>query len=263
MIKIALYNKDDECFMEQEDNEHIHHLLFHKYKDGDRIVIYTDKDQFLSVKLDASIEKADLYSIGGRFEFPIPFGEDRMPYPIGAFEGEYHILDISVKPSELWKEDRDISTNPLDVRYESTVFPHCKASVETRDESIFAARNTIDGLKETCGHGVWPFTSWGDNEDPNAEIQIKFGRLVVMNKLIINLRSDFPHDNYWKQLDVDFGNGCTMTLQLNKTGRDQVFDLNGMIADSVKLCKLIKDEEDPSPFPALTHWRVLGKEYLK
>ncbi|MDF2483943.1 MAG: hypothetical protein K0R46_111 [Herbinix sp.] len=260
MISIALYDKDGVCIAENRNDQHVHQLFVREYKEGDRFVLYTDRKQHLRVKLDSCIESANVYSTGGSFEYPIPFGDDRLPYPVGAFEGEYHILDVMQIQPELRYEDRDISTNPLDVREKTTVFPHCTASIETRGESIFAARNTIDGLKETDGHGVWPFTSWGDNEDSNAEIHIDFGRKVVMNKLIINLRSDFPHDNYWKQVDILFGNGQTMTLQLNKTGIDQCFDLKGIIAESVKLCRLIKDENDPSPFPALTHWQIIGRE---
>jgi len=260
MIQLALYDEAGNCIVRSKQDAKVHMRIQRKYLPGDRILIDTEKKQFISVKLDASIETAMLYTGGGRFEFVIPFGEERMPYPYGAFEGEYHILEVNrIDPSES-KESRDLSTNPLDIRSDMEIYPHCTASVETRGESIFAARNTIDGMKETDGHGIWPFTSWGDNEDPAAEIRIDFGRNVIVEKLVINLRSDFPHDNYWKNIDIVVGDEYKMTVQMGKTGEDQCFDIGGVIADYVKLCRLVKDDCDPSPFPALTHWRVLGRE---
>lgn len=260
MIRIAVYDKDGNCIAESKGDKQVHLLVNREYRAGDCIVLDSDERQFMSVKLEACIEKTLVYSSGGSFRFFIPFGEERMPYPQGAFEGALHILEaMQVLPSEL-TGNRDLSTNPLDIRGETTLFPHCTASVETRDESIFAARNTIDGLQETNGHGSWPYTSWGDNEDPDAEIEINFGRNVIVDRVVINLRSDFPHDNYWKQLDIVLRVDKVLTVGMKKTGEDQCFDAGGVITDRVKLCRLRKDETDPSPFPALTHWQVFGSE---
>lgn len=263
MLEIAVFDKNLNCIAKNSGDKQVHLLIDREYQAGDRIILNTSYSQFLKLKLEPCIDTTVVYSIGGRFEFIIPFGEKRMPYPYGAFEGRYHILNVfKLEPSEI-KEDRDISTNPLDIRGITTIYPHCLASVETRDESIFAARNTIDGYKETCGHGIWPYTSWGDNEDDKAEIWIEFGRKVIVSQVIINLRADFPHDNYWKQLDIVFGDFEKMTVKLKKTGANQCFSVNEVITDRVKLCGLIKDETDPSPFPALTHWQVFGREILE
>lgn len=261
MLSLTLYDKERNCIAGKQEEKQIHLLIDREYQEGDYLALEVDKPQQLKLKLDSAVEEAWVYAKAGTFVYPIPFGEARMPYAPGAFAGRYHIYDIlSCEP--MTQDRRDISTNPLDVRTETILFPHCSASIETRDESIFAARNTIDGLKETNGHGEWPYTSWGDNEDPNAQIRIDFGRPMILQQLIINLRSDFPHDNYWKQVDIVFQDGERRTISLKQSGEDQCFQLGEKKSDSILLCNLQKDEDNPSPFPALTHWRVLGRDIV-
>ena len=67
-------------------------------------------------------------------------------------------------------------------------YPHCTANVETRGEAIFAARNTIDGVLITPGHGFYPFTSWGNANDPASHIDLWFGRKVYVGRIIQEVR---------------------------------------------------------------------------
>ncbi len=46
--------------------------------------------EHLVVKLDAALETSHVLLQGGRFEFPVPFGDDRKPYGAQAFTGERH-----------------------------------------------------------------------------------------------------------------------------------------------------------------------------
>ncbi len=262
MIHLAVYDRNHRCLLMQQGETYVHVLLKRKYQKGDTIVLRSSESQFLMVKYEACIDTANIYFEDGSFEYRIPFDDELMPYPAGAFSGEYHILDVR---SNLFISNsliRDISTNPLDVKYITSIYPHCTASVETRDEAIFAARNTIDGLKETKGHGIWPYTSWGDNEDENASITIDFGRKVVMHTIILNLRADFPHDSYWCEMDIVIDGKKSMHIHTVKTGEDQVFELGDKTGKKITLQNLKKNAEEISPFPALTHWQVFGREYL-
>ena len=47
------------------------------------------------------------------------------------------------------------------------------ANVETRGESVFAARNAIDGVKANRSHGAWPFESWGINRQDDAQLTLE------------------------------------------------------------------------------------------
>ena len=40
----------------------------------------------------------------------------------------------------------------------------------------------------------------GINQQLDAALKIEFGREVLLDKVILTLRADFPHDNYWQQV---------------------------------------------------------------
>jgi len=106
-----------------------------------------------------------------------------------------------------------------------------------------------------------PYQSWGDNENPYAEIMIEFGRQVEVEKAKILLRADFPHDNYWEKGTLLFSDGSFEYLHFTRTKEIQSFCFPKRVASWVKLKNLQKDNTDPSPFPALTQWEIWGKEY--
>lgn len=260
MIKIALYNKEAHLLFMEEQESYIHVCVHHIYEDGDYIVIIVPAGNFLTIRLDEAVDPAMVYAREDNFVYRIPFGNEKEAYSPGAFIGEYHLYTVILQKKETRRESRDLSTNPWDIRGESGFFPHCTASTETSGESVFAARNTIDGLKETNCHGIWPYTSWGDSEDPDAEIKIEFGREIIAEELRINLRSDYPHDNYWQQAELAFSDDSILPISMKKTGCDQVFALNGRKTEFLKMRKLIRCRELKSPFPALTFWQVTGRE---
>ena len=101
-----------------------------------------------------------------------------------------------ITADELTK-NRDLARNPSDLRGDTDFYPHCSANVETRNESVFAARNVIDGLRFNTSHGEWPFESWGIGARTDAWCKIDFGREVIADRMALTLRADFPHDAYW------------------------------------------------------------------
>lgn len=261
MLGIAVYDKEGGLIDSKEGENLVHLRIGREYLPGDYIRLRLEEKSFYRMLLEPCLGPSVVYAEKEEFCCSIPFEDGRIPYPPGAFSGSFHILEIE-KISIPQGEIHDLSTNPNDIRGESSVFPHCTASVETRGEAVFAARNTIDGWKETDGHGIWPFTSWGDNEDPGAEIQISFGRIVEVTEAIIYLRADFPHDNYWKQMSLCFSDGSEKRINLEQTGAGQLFSLPHIRCEWVKICKLVKDEENPSPFPALSYWQINGREVI-
>lgn len=54
-------------------------------------------------------------------------------------------------------------------------YPHATANVETRGESVFAAKNAIDGVRANRSHGEWPYESWGINMQDDAAMKLDFG----------------------------------------------------------------------------------------
>ena len=138
-------------------------------------------------------------------------------------------------------------------------YPHASANVETRGEAVFAAKNAIDGVTANHDHGKWPFASWGINQRDDAEIKLEFGREISTDRIVLHTRADFPHDNWWVKGTVEFSDGSSMVLDLEKTDGAQEFTFSEKKISWLVLKDLIK-ADDPSPFPALTQIEVFGTE---
>ena len=91
----------------------------------------------------------------------VPYGEQLLAYSPVAFKGDRHLITARRMTTEELTARRAIGTNPADLRGDTDFYPHCTANVETRGESVFAARNVIDGIRINTYHGEWPFQSWG------------------------------------------------------------------------------------------------------
>jgi hypothetical protein len=194
-------------------------------------------------------------------EYVIHLDEVERAYPPGAFGGNEHALSAAVTDPALFKRYRNLSVNPLDCHGDSTYYPHCTATHESDNhDPRFVARNVIDGVIVPYGHWGWPYTSWGNDRNPAAEIKTEFGRRVQADKAIIHLRADFPHDNWWREMTLVFSDGSSEKVELYKTGDAQEFDFKPRTVEWVKITRLIQCEDDPSPFPGLTQWAVYGRD---
>ncbi len=231
------------------------------YAEGDVIAVRTGgEDIFLVVRLDETMPPS-LVLCRGELRLPIPFGNQRQPYSLRAFIGELHVLQARrARPEEIAGR-QNLCLNPYDHRDNRTSFPHATANVETRGEAQFFARNAIDGEKSNNDHGLWPYTSWGINRDPNAELTVEFGRSIEVDEAVVYLRADFPHDAWWQQATLAFSDDSEETVALSKTGKGQAFRFAPRIITSVRLCRLIK-ADDPSPFPALTQIELWGRNVI-
>jgi len=234
------------------------------YNSGDSIVVWSSTwPVMLQIRFDDHLASAVIWLTADRMDYPVPVGTEHAAYPPSSFTGKPGRIDILAIPQTIAEESRNLSENSLDRRGYTMYFPHCTASVETRGEAVFAARNTIDGICENRSHGAWPYQSWGDDENPLAEIMIEFGRSVLVKRIEIQLRADFPHDNYWQRGTLLFSDGTKEEVRFIKTEEKQVFAFSERKISWVKLTDLHKDETESSPFPALTQWTVWGKEMLK
>lgn len=228
-----------------------------EYQQGDAIRFMTDY-QYAVVQIDQAVKPARVYLPQCEFTFRLPLeGINPAVYAPGAFTGNMHLCSVK---QDLDNSYRNLACNPADQRGDVTCYPHATANVETRDESWFCARNTIDGEHIACGHGPWPFGSWGIGARTDAELTLDFGRTVEVNKMVLYLRADFPHDAYWIQGTVSLDDGCEVTFPLEGVDGPQVIDLAGKHhIRTLKLHKLIKCD-NPSAFPALRQIEVYGMD---
>ena len=237
--------------------------VVYTYEPGDRIVFETDatpeNGQFLVLQPDDALGESLVY-VTGNVSYKIPFGEKRVCYSPKLFSGNRHL--VTARAAREWEINayRNLALNKMDQHNESHCFPHASANVETRGESVFAAHNAIDGIHANSSHGEWPYASWGINCNPQAVLNIDFGRVVCIDRVIIYLRADFPHDNWWKKVTLRFSDDTVQEFELEKTAQGQEFVLpQEKRAEWVRLEQLIPSEEK-SPFPALTQLEVYGRE---
>lgn len=227
------------------------------YQLGDEIRFETDYE-YAIVQVDQAVKPARVYLPTCEFTFRLPLeGINPAVYAPGSFEGEMHLC--SIRPDED-NSYRNLARNPADQRGDVTCYPHATANVETRDESWFCARNTIDGEHIADGHGPWPYGSWGIGARTDAELTLDFGREVEVDRIVLYLRADFPHDAYWIQGTALLDDGFEITFPLEGKDGAQGIDLGGKHRiRSMKLCKLIKCD-NPSAFPSLRQLEVYGTD---
>lgn len=257
MITIEVLNKDNALIASISGEKEVNLPLEHSYEEGDKIIFRPDEvPAFYVLMADDALGEALVY-VTGDFTYEIPFGEKKVCYSPKIFSGEHHL--ISARKAKAWESEsyRNLAINVMDQHENSSCYPHATANVETRGESVFAARNAIDNVTANHGHGFWPYGSWGINRNPDAQICIDFGREVTIDRVEIYTRADFPHDAWWTQATIRFSDESTYVCTLKKTDEGQEFSFPPRKVRWLQLEKLIK-ADDPSPFPALTQLKVYG-----
>lgn len=228
-----------------------------EYHEGDRIIIDSSvKNAFMKIQVDDALASAFVF-VKDTIVYDIPFGEKKVSMSPKVFAGDIHYIFAENASDEEIGAYRNLALNPCDQHKDVTAYPHATANVETRGESVFAAKNAIDGVRANLSHGEWPYASWGINRQDDAELTLDFGRKIVCNKIVLFTRSDFPHDNWWVNGRIEFSDGSSMEIPMEKSTVAHVFEIPKKEIEWLKLGHLIK-ADDSSPFPALTQIEVYG-----
>lgn len=241
-----------------ETGEYRADLVFEgEYEPGDKITLTSDKYPVdIVLQVDDAL-KESVCLLTGDFEFEIPFLEKRTSYSKKVFTGDCHYMYVRLAEEFEVYQYKNLALNANDQHGDTHLFPHAYANVETRGEAVFAARNAIDGVCENRSHGNWPYESWGINRRDDAAMTVDFGREVLIDKIVLYTRADFPHDNWWESVTFNFSDGSSYTAKLTKSYDRHVIELDKRVVTWVTFTDLIK-ADDPSPFPALTQMEVYG-----
>ena len=230
-----------------------------EYQPGDRIVITPSQAGCHAwLQLDEVLGASQVY-LTGAFTYTVPFEEKKRNLCPKAFSGERHYLYVRQADPEQIRHYRNLALNVCDQHGAENIYPHASANVETRDEAVFYACNAIDGICENRRHGAWPYQSWGINRRPDAELMVDFGREVDVDKIVIFIRADFPHDSWWTQGTLWFSDGTKLVFPLEKKRFGQEICFAKKRIRWLKLGELIR-ADDPSPFPALSQLEVYGTD---
>ena len=258
MASLQIRNREGELLAESCFREEGMLCFDHAWEEGDRIELDAGEPSHWLWRLDSVWDASEVYLPTGRLHWTVPGGEHRTAYAPGAFDNVRHIITLRKMTDAEIQSERDLARNPSDLRGDISFFPHCTANVETRNESVFAARNVIDGLRFNTSHGEWPFESWGIGAREDAWCRIDFGREVTVRRMALTLRADFPHDAYWVSGHARTSDGAEFAFELQKTAERQWVDLGIRTVRWIQLERLQKSD-DPSAFPSLRAWEVIGK----
>lgn len=155
--------------------------------------------------------------------------------------------------------DYNLAYNPFDTRVQSGVFPHASSNSETRDDPAFFALNAIDGKLNNQGHGK-DFPSWGPEKRTDLWWKVDFGKKVKVNKLIILLRADLPHDSFWNSATIEFSDGSMEQIKFEKTVKPQVFSFSQKSTEWVKIHSL--NQPEPLGWCSFSEVEVWGNEIV-
>ncbi len=266
-------------------------LTIAAYAEGDSLEIGVQGTAHVWVDAVAGYAPCLLYVPAGSYRFPIPTGEATKGFAPGKFDGPQTVRVWTATREEIGTY-RNLAYNPLDIRLASEVndpdapewsnpksscaveagevrcFPHAYANRVTRNEGDFFPRNAIDGIATPGGHGAYPYQSWGGAVHEDLSFTIYFGRKIKTDKLTLTLRSDYSvneegkeHDTYWHTANIQFSDGKTLELSLQKSSEAQVVSYPMRETEWVKLERLdplqIKESQN---FAALNQMEVWGSD---
>ena len=141
-------------------------------------------------------------------------------------------------------------------------YPHAYANLVTREDVCFFERNAIDGVRDNEGHGDYPYHSWAGGAREDLEYYIDFGAEVEVKKLVFYFRADFPHDTYWKNIDVEFSDGNKVTAEFDGIKDGQELILPEKVKTKIVHLTNFKQVSFPLSWAALSQSEVYGR-YIK
>jgi hypothetical protein len=232
-----------------------------EYQPGDRILL--GGPQRMAVRFDESVPECLLYLPASEknISYKNPYGREEnqtgSAYSPDSFAGKSHRVTVRRLIETELTSYRNLALNPCDLRETEQAppefFPHATSNSVSRGLFDFDARNAIDGVSQNGHHGIWPYQSWGPQLRTDIWWKLDFGRPVELDKIRLMIRADFPHDSYWKSVDVEFSDGSHLAVQLSASAEFQEFLFqkrrvswlrmyNVVPADPAKWCSFIEVE---------------------
>ncbi|MBE2894694.1 hypothetical protein [Spirabiliibacterium falconis] len=256
-ITITLFDKNENIKLARSDFDEVVTTFKGEYAQGDKWVVEAQHYPcYLKVRLEDSFESAVLY-LTEKLVFTIPFGDDIRVYNSDkAFRGGIHFVWVRVAREYEIAQYGNLAFNPYQQAAQQGIYPSAVSNIQAGNIR-FAARNVIDGAFDTSAHGSYPYTSWSNAQDPNAQLHIEFGREVEVDCIVLYLRADFPHDSWWQAITLRFDDGQEEQIEAQRTGKAQCYHISPRRCQKITLTHLIKGEE-PAPFTALSQLEVLG-----
>lgn len=257
-LKILDKNKNEKLSLQGYSLDAVYN---NEYQEGDFIRIDLANTSHAVIKLDELMQESLIYCPNHRFDFEIPLREsERLCYHPDSFMGNCHRISVREATNDEIYSYRKISLNAFD-QQGSKAYPHAVANFVTRNESRYYERNAIDGIIANESHGDFPHHSWAGGAREDLNYWLYFGSDVEVDKIDFYLRADFPHDTYWKSMDIEFSDGSIINASFEKTSAAQSFSFESKITKYIHLTNF-KQASYPLSWAALSQIEVFGK-YIK
>ena len=219
--------------------------------------------KYVVVRLDTEMPESLVYVPSGEWTYNLPARDGKKDsiwrvLPPQAFLGNAHVMSAREAMFNEIAAYRNVASNPYDVRGLATAFPHATSNSECRGEADFAARNAIDGHAENTRHGPWPVQSWGPDQRTDLWWKVDFGRPVEVDKVVLYIRADFPHDAYWHDGTIEFSDGTTVKISLERKAAAQEFKFPKRTTTYVKFTNL--EQTKPLGWAGYTEVEVWGND---
>jgi hypothetical protein len=237
------------------------------YQPGDQIVF--GGVQWMALRVDETIPECFIFAPGAASEdvsYKIPWGREEKEtgsaYAQESFAGSSHRITVRALSKREISGYRNIALNRCDLMRKDDAsvqfYPHASSNSVSRSLFDFEARNAIDGRSLNGHHGVWPYQSWGPQLRTDIWWRVDFGRPVRVNKVRVMVRADFPHDSYWKNVDLEFSDGSRVSLRINSSPEFQEFTFSSRRVAWMRIANVVP--ADPEKWCALMEVEAWGKE---
>ena len=162
---------------------------------------------------------------------------------------------------------KNVALNPSDVRSPGHGFPHASSNSEypcpptsgtgaCTPDTTFLALNAIDGRTGNSCHGSLPNCgSWGPQILDNLWWRVDFGHDVQVDKVVIWIRHDFPHDSWWQDATLVFSDSSKVAIHPDSVALGQPFTfIASRIINSLTITNLVPFENKWCAFSEVQVW---------
>ncbi|NQT89454.1 discoidin domain-containing protein [bacterium] len=154
---------------------------------------------------------------------------------------------------------RNVALNPNDVAGKAVTYPHASSNSEYNLKQ-FAARNAIDGKTANKGHGA-QHPSWGPHKRKDLWWKVEFGKKVEVDKIVLTIRADFPHDRHWHSATVEFSDGSREKINIKKMVEAQTYTFKKRTVEWLRFTELVQAE--PMGWCGFSEVAVWGRDAAK
>lgn len=217
---------------------------------GTITVELSDNQKYMWFNFDRNLQDALIYCENSTYTYEFDAKTKQYFPPSVVIRGDGQNVNPKIKVwiptnAEL-NTSRNIAVNPYDQTKAEGSYPHASTNSIHAATGEWDARNAIDGFTQGGAHGIYPYQSWGPEYD-NKDMywQVDFGKEVKVSGIGIAVRSDFDHDTPFNKVTVEFSDGSTQTVSLEKTA-----DVQKITFDKEVTTSSIKIKEFEKAFAA-------------